>query len=103
MSRSEFLDIFDIFKCEIPKISTFKACKIVTMTVFDPLKLAKIVNKIRVARKWLNFYIVEYLQSKNPTRLQRSVYPKNCSFFYVESAKIIFSKKKCLDLGHCKM
>ena len=38
----EFLDIFGIFKCEISKKSKFTAYKIVTMTVFDALTLAKI-------------------------------------------------------------
>ena len=38
----EFLDIFDIFKCEIPKNSKFESSKIVKMTGFDPLKSAKI-------------------------------------------------------------
>ena len=37
-----FLDIFDSFKCEIPKKSNFKAFKLVKMTVFDPLQPAKI-------------------------------------------------------------
>ena len=35
-------DMFDIFKCEIPKKSKFIASKIGRMTVFDPLKSAKI-------------------------------------------------------------
>ena len=38
----EFLGLFDIFKCKIPKKSKFKASKIVKMTFFDPLKWAKI-------------------------------------------------------------
>ena len=38
----EFLNIFDIFKCEIPKKSKFNAFKVVEMTVFDSLKSAKI-------------------------------------------------------------
>jgi len=38
----EFLDVFDISKCEIPKNWKFKASKITKMTVFDPLKSAKI-------------------------------------------------------------
>ena len=32
----EFLDIFDIFKCEIPNRWKLKAPKIIKMTVFDP-------------------------------------------------------------------
>ena len=38
----EFLDNFDIFKCEISKNQKFKAPKIVKMAVFDHLKSAKI-------------------------------------------------------------
>ena len=38
----EFLDIFDIFKCEIPKKSKLQVSKIVKMTIFDPLKSSKI-------------------------------------------------------------
>ena len=38
----DFLGTFDIFKCEIPKISKFKLSKIGKTTVFDPLKSAKI-------------------------------------------------------------
>ena len=37
-----FLDIFEIFKYETPKKSKFTASKMVEMTVFDPLKSAKI-------------------------------------------------------------
>jgi len=38
----EFLGMFDIFKCEIPKNSKFESCKIVKTTIFEPLKSAKI-------------------------------------------------------------
>ena len=38
----EFLDIFDIFKCEIPRKSKFKASNIIKMAVFDPLNSVKI-------------------------------------------------------------
>ena len=37
----EFLGIFDIFKCKIPKKSKFKASKIVKMADFDLQKSAK--------------------------------------------------------------
>ena len=38
----EFLGIFDILKCQIPKNSKFKPSKIVKTTIFDPLVSAKI-------------------------------------------------------------
>ena len=38
----EFLDNFDIFKCEISKIQNLKPPKIVEMAVYDILKSAKI-------------------------------------------------------------
>ena len=38
----QFLDICDIFKCEITKKSKVKASKIVKMSVLDLLKSAKI-------------------------------------------------------------
>ena len=39
----EVLEIFDIFKSDIPKISKFKAFKMVKLAVFDLLKSSKIV------------------------------------------------------------
>ena len=38
----EFLNIFDVFKCEIPRKSKFKASNIIKMAVFDPLNSVKI-------------------------------------------------------------
>ena len=38
----EFLEMFNIFKCEIPTKTEFKAYKVVKMIVLDLLKTAKI-------------------------------------------------------------
>ena len=65
----EFLGIFDIFKCAIPKESKFKTSEIVKKTLWKSAKL--ISRKIRVAGKFLKFQ--EYLQSELPIRLLRSV------------------------------
>ena len=74
LSISHFwiLDIFDIFKCEIPKISKFKAFKIVKTVTFDLLPKL-ISHKIIVVGKLINCHNVKYPYSKFPIRLPRSV------------------------------
>ena len=42
VSNFEFLDIFEIFKCEISTKTNFKAYKVGEIVVFDLLKAAKI-------------------------------------------------------------
>ena len=55
----ESVEYFDIFKCEMPNISKFKASKIVKIEIFTFWNQPKLISrKIRVAEKWLNFHTV---------------------------------------------
>ena len=63
--------------------SKFKACKIVTMTVFNPLKLAKIDFTESQSSRKIAIHTAEYPQAKIPIRLPRSVDVSVCKTVHI--------------------
>ena len=70
----KFLDIFDIFKCDIPKKSKFKSLKLLKWQFMTLLNQPKLIShEISVVGKWPNPQTVVYHSTvKIPNKLRTS-------------------------------